>query len=238
MRYELFYWPEIPGRGEFLRLAFEDAGADYVDVCRKESGMRAMMRMLASRRSGELPFAPPFVRAGKQVIGQTANILHALAPRLGLAPVNDAARAWAHQLQLTLIDLLDEVHHTHHPVSTELYYEQQKSAAKRCADLFRRRRLPKYLDYFEQVLARNGASERHLVGARHSYVDLSMFQMIEGLRYAFPRAMHRLERTLPRVLALHERVRVRPGIAAYLASPRRIGFNEDGIFRRYRSLDA
>jgi glutathione S-transferase len=237
MRYELYYWPGIPGRGEFIRLALEDAGADYVDACRKAGGMQAMMRMLEGARAGEPPFAPPFLKAGRRVIAQTANILQFLGPRLGLAPSGETARLWAHQLELTLIDLLDEVHDTHHPVSGALYYEQQKPAAKRCAELFRRQRLPKYLGYFERVLARAAAGRACLVGGRHSYVDLSMFQMIEGLRYAFPRAMRRLEPKHPRLLALHERVRTRARIAAYLASPRRLAFNESGIFRHYPALD-
>jgi len=237
MRYELYYWPEIPGRGEFIRLALEDAGADYLDACRRPSGMQAMMRMLESRRAGEPPFAPPFLKAGREVIGQTANVLQYLGPRLGLAPAGEPARRWAHQLELTLIDLLDEVHDTHHPVSGSLYYEQQKAAARRTAQLFRRARLPKFLGYFERILARSPAGRACLVGGRHSYVDLSMFQMIEGLGYAFPRAMRRLERRHPRLIALHERVRARPRIAAYLASPRRLAFNQWGIFRRYPALD-
>lgn len=237
MRYELYYWPGIPGRGEFIRLAFEDAGADYVDACRTEAGMRAMMRMLESRQIGQPPFAPPFLKAGKQVIAQTANILQFVGPRLGLAPASEAGRLWAHQLELTLIDLLDEVHDTHHPISSALYYEQQKPAAKRRAAHFRRERLPKYLGYFEEVLAGGPAGRTCLVAGRHSYVDLSMFQMIEGLHYAFPKAMRRLEPRHPRLGALHARVQSRPRIAAYLASPRRLAFNESGIFRRYPALD-
>jgi glutathione S-transferase len=238
MRYELYYWPEIPGRGEFIRLALEDAGADYLDACRRSTGMEAMLRMLESARADRPPFAPPFLKAGRRVIAQTANILQYLGPRLGLAPAGAAGRLWAHQLELTLIDLLDEVHDTHHPISSALYYEEQRPAAKRRAELFRRERLPKYLGYFERVLARSPGARACLAGGRHSYVDLSMFQMVEGLRYAFPRAMRRLERRYPRLVALHERVRTRPRIAAYLASPRRIAFNESGIFRRYPELDA
>jgi glutathione S-transferase len=237
MRYELYYWPEIQGRGEFVRLALEAASADYVDVARaRKGGVAAMMRLMERRT--EPPFAPPFLKAGRRVIAQTANILQYLGPRLGLAPAGAAGRLWAHQLELTLIDLLDEVHDTHHPISSALYYEEQRPAAKRRAELFRRERLPKYLGYFERVLARSPGARACLAGGRHSYVDLSMFQMVEGLRYAFPRAMRRLERRYPRLVALHERVRTRPRIAAYLASPRRIAFNESGIFRRYPELDA
>jgi glutathione S-transferase len=240
MRYELCYWPEIQGRGEFVRLALEEAGADYVDVARMRGrgmGVPALMRFLEGPAVRQPPFAPPFLKAGKQVIGQTANILLFLGPRLGLVPRAEADRLWVHQLQLTIIDLLDEVHDTHHPIASGLYYEDQKPAAKRRAADFIRSRLPKYLGYFEQVLARNRPGGRYMVGGRLTYVDLSTFQVVEGLRYAFPRAMARREWRYPRVIALHDRVAVRPRIAAYLASERRIPFNESGIFRHYPELD-
>ena len=70
-----------------------------------------------------------------------------------------------------------------------------------------------------------------------TYADLSLFQMLEGLRYAFPNAMKRQEKKMPRALALLERVARRPRIAAYFASKRRIPFNEQGIFRYYKELD-
>jgi len=238
MRYELYYWPSIQGRGEFVRLALEEAGADYVDVARKGAGMNAMLRLLDGTSVDHPPFAPPFLKAGEQLIGQTANILLFLGTRHGLAPKPESGRLWAHQLQLTIADLVQEVHDTHHPISGGLYYEDQRPAARRRAEAFRKERAPKYLGYFEQVLAQNPAGDRHLVGARLSYPDLSLFQIVAGLRYAFPRAMARLERKLPRVVALHDRVAARPRIAAYLASDRRIAFNNDGIFRRYKELDA
>jgi len=238
MRYELYYWPSIQGRGEFVRLALEEAGADYVDVARKGAGMNAMLRLLDGTSVDHPPFAPPFLKAGEQLIGQTANILLFLGTRHGLAPKPESGRLWAHQLQLTIADLVQEVHDTHHPISGGLYYEDQRPAARRRAEAFRKERAPKYLGYFEQVLAQNPAGDRHLVGARLSYPDLSLFQIVAGLRYAFPRAMARLERKLPRVVALHDRVATRPRIAAYLASDRRIAFNNDGIFRRYKELDA
>ncbi|HEV8343952.1 MAG TPA: glutathione S-transferase [Candidatus Binatia bacterium] len=239
MRYELYYWPEIQGRGEFVRLALEDTGADYVDVARlpKRGGVTALMRFLENRSVEHPPFAPPFLKAGKLVIAQTANILLFLAPRLGLVPKTEASRLWAHQLQLTIADWVVEVHDTHHPISGGLYYEEQKREAMRRAADFREERLPKFLDYFERILKRNSKGTACLVGKAVSYVDLSMFQMIEGLRYAFPNAMARLEPTHPRLVALHDRISTRPRLAAYLKSPRRIPFNQQGIFRHYPELD-
>src|SRR5512134_1776383 len=178
MRYELYYWPEIQGRGEFVRLALEEAGADYVDVARSRKGGVAEMMRLMERRT-EPPFAPPFLKAGKRVVAQTANILHFLGPRLGLAPRAEGGRLWAHQLQLTVTDFVAETHDTHHPIASSLYYEDQRPEAKRRAALFVRERLPKYLGYFERALAASGA--RWILGARLSYVDLSMFQVVAGL---------------------------------------------------------
>ncbi len=238
MHYELYYWPEIQGRGEFVRLALEEAGADYVDVARlPRRGMARLMRFLESRPVKRPPFAPPFLKAGRLVIGQTANILLFLGPRLGLAPKDEAGRLWAHQLQLTIADWLVEAHDSHHPISGGLYYEEQKREARRRARDFREERLPKFLDYFEQLLKRNPKEAGYFLGKRISYVDLSMFQMIEGLRYAFPRAMARQERAHPRLVALHDRVAARPRIAAYLKSERRLPFNQMDIFRHYPELD-
>ena len=241
MRYELYYWPTIQGRGEFVRLALEAADADYIDVARmperRGMGVPALMRMLEKAPAGRLPFAPPILKAGKDVIAQTANILFYLGPRLGLVPKAEATRLWAHQLQLTVADLVAEVHEVHHPVGASLYYEDQKREAKRRAENFRKERLPKFLGYFERVLEANPRGNRYMVGAALSYVDLSMFQIIAGLDYAFPRAMRRLRRKHRRLIALHERVMERPRIAAYLASERRIPFNTEGIFRHYPELD-
>jgi len=238
MRYELYYWPGIQGRGEFIRLALEEAGADYVDVARlPQRGVPALMRVLKNRSHRYPPFAPPFLKAGKLVIGQTANILHFLGPCLGLAPKNEAGRLWAHQLQLTIADWVAEVHETHHPISGGLYYEDQKSEAKRRAANFTAERLPKYLDYFERILKRSPKGTGYLLGKTVSYVDLSVFQMIAGLRYAFPRAMARLEPKYPRSVALYDRVSSRPRIAAYIRSPRRLPFNQQDVFRHYPELD-
>lgn len=235
MRYELYYWPEIQGRGEFVRLALEEGGADYVDVARRAGGTSAMLSLLGGKRIERPPYAPPFLKAGKAIVGQTANILQFLGPRLGLAPRGEAARLWLHQVQLTIGDLVKEIHDTHHPISSQLYYEDQKAVAKRATGLFWRHRAPKYLGYFEMLLKHSGGP--YLLGRKVSYADLSLFQIVAGLRHAFPKRMKRFERDVPRLAALHDKVAARPRVRAYLASKRRIAFNEMGIFRRYRELD-
>lgn len=237
---ELYYWPGIQGRGEFVRLALEDVGSAYVDVApASKHGLAAMQRFLDGEEPGALPFAPPFVKVGKVVVSQTANILAYLAPRLRLVPDDTALRAEANQIQLTLADFVGEAHDTHHPIAGGLYYEDQKAAAKRRARNFVDERMPKYLGWLERVLARNHKSGgRWLVGADRTYVDLSTFQVVEGLRYAFPNALAHLAAKLPRVLALRDRVAERPRIVAYLKSKRRQPFNQMGIFRHYPELDA
>ena len=241
MPYQLHYWPSIQGRGEFVRLALEQAGAEYVDVAREPAGsgmgVPALMRWLETETTATPPYAPPFLKAGDQVIAQTANILLFLGARHDLAPVDEAGRLWAHQLQLTIADLVTEAHDTHHPIAGSLYYEDQKPAAKRCAAVFRKERLPGFLDYFERVLRCNPHGSRHMAGDTLSYVDLSMFQVMAGLRYAFPRAMARLQDGYPLLVALSERVAALPRIAAYLASKRRLRFNRQDIFRHYPELD-
>jgi glutathione S-transferase len=235
--YELYYWPTIQGRGEFVRLALEEAGVPYVDVARQKKGMPAMMASIDPSKEEHPSFAPPVLRAGELLVGQTANILMFIGARHGLAPRAEAGRLWCNQLQLTIADIVNEAHDTHHPISTNLYYEDQKKEAKARAKDFCAARIPKYLDYFEQVLQHNPGRGRYMVGSRISYVDLSIFQLISGLRYAFPKAMAKLEPQWPGLVALHAMVAARPNIAAYLASKRRIAFNEDGIFRYYPELE-
>jgi glutathione S-transferase len=234
MRYQLYYWPEIQGRGEFVRLALEDAGAAYDDVARKSGGVDKMMAPM-NGRDKHPPFAPPFLKAGKLVVAQTADILFYLGPRLKLAPRGEAGRLWLHQLQLTVTDFVKEIHDTHHPLGAEFYYEDAKPEARRFTQNFLRQRAPKYLGYFETVLEKSGGP--YTLGRKVSYMDLSLFQLIEGLRYAFPKAMARIERKVPRVVAVHDLVGERARIKKYLASPRRIAFNESGIFRHYPELD-
>jgi len=235
MRYQLFYWPDIQGRGEFVRLALEDAGASYEDVARKPGGVDRMMTMMEGARDKRPPFAPPFLKAGKLVIAQVAEILFYLGPRLKLAPRGEADRLWLHQLQLTVTDFVKEIHDTHHPLGGELYYEDAKPEAKRYTENFLSARAPKYLGYFETVLKKSGGT--YALGRKATYMDLSLFQLIEGLRYAFPNAMKRIEREVPRVVAVRDRMAERKRIKDYLASPRRIPFNESGIFRHYPELD-
>ena len=235
MRYQLYYWPTIQGRGEFVRLALEDAGASYTDVCRGKDGVATMMRMMDGKGVATAPYAPPFLKAGKMVIGQSANILLFLGARHGLAPKAEAGRLWVHQLQLTVTDFVKEIHDTHHPIASSLYYEDQKAEAKRYTVLHLKERAPKYLGYFERVIAKSRGP--YLLGRRLCYVDLSLFQLISGLRYAFPNATPAIEKKVPRVIEVHDRVIARPNIERYLNSKRRIPFNESGIFRHYAELD-
>src|SRR5512138_1274763 len=240
--YQLLYWPGLQGRGEFVRLAFEDAGVPYDDVGRmpeqEGGGAGAVTRLLEEPGPWLTPVGPPALRHGKVLVAQTAAILQWLAPRIGLVPRDEASRLRAHQLQLTIADLVAEAHGVHHPVASSLYYEDQKPEAKRAAAAFVRDRIPKFLAYLERAFGSNRAGRgRWLVGRGLSYPDLSAFQVVAGLRYAFPRAMARHERRLPRLVALHDRVAALPRIAAYLASERRVPFNEGGIFRRYPELD-
>lgn len=235
MRYELYYWPQIQGRGEFIRLALEEAGADYADVARQPGGEDEMVRLMQAPGAKTPAFAPPILKAGKLIIAQTANILLYLGDRLALAPTSESGRLWVHQLQLTIADLVLEIHDTHHPIGSGLYYEEQKpEAARRAAD-FRAHRAPKFFDYFERVL--EGSGGPYLTGRRATYADLSLFQMVDGMRYAFPLLSKRLARKHPRMVELHARVASRPRIAAYLKSGRRIPFNELGLFRAYPELD-
>lgn len=241
MIYELYYWPGIQGRGEFIRLALEEAGAEYVDFAlvpeEKGGGVAALERFLEGETVERPPFAPPFLKAGRLLIGQTANILLFLGGRLDLAPRDAASKLWTHQLQLTISDFIVEIHDTHHPIGGGLYYQEQKAAAKRRSKDFLANRLPKFLDYFERVLRHNPAGGPGMVGERISYVDLSMAQVIAGLRYAFPSASRKVLRACPRLRGLHDEVFARPRIKRYVASGRRLNFNNDDIFRRYPELD-
>jgi glutathione S-transferase len=240
MPYELYYWPGIQGRGEFVRLALEAAGEAYVDVARERGagrGMKAMMSMLDGAAAPQTPFAPPFLRDGGVVVSHAANILHYLGPKLGLAPKDESGRIFAHGLQLTMTDLVADVHDTHHPISTNLYFEDQKKEAKARSTAFLQHRVPKYLGYFERVVNGNPAGPAYAVGRDLTTVDLSLFQIWAGMGYAFPQAFADAGKLYPALAALIASVAEIPNVAAYLASDRRIPFNESGIFRHYPELD-
>jgi glutathione S-transferase len=238
MTLELYYWPGLPGRGEFVRLALEQAGAPYVDLVRDTPGGMAALTKIMEEEKATPPFAPPFLKDGKHVIGQTAAILLHLGDKLDLAPRDAFRRLWVHQMQLTIADAVAEVHNVHHPITASAYYEDQKPEARRAAKAFRGDRISQFLGWFERILSNDERGGKWLAGRSVSYADLSLFHLVEGMRYAFPKAMKRHEPDLPRVVALAEAVRNLPNIAAYLKSPRRLAFNEDGIFRHYPELDA
>jgi glutathione S-transferase len=237
MTYELYYWPGLQGRGEFVRLALEEAGADYIDVARKRNAETMLLSFFERADISHPSFAPPFLKDGYLVIGQTAAILLYLGDRHDLAPKDAASRLWAHQIQLTIADLVSEAHDSHHPLGANLYYEEQKPEALRRAKGFREERIQKYFDWFETILARNRDGDAHLVGNALSYADLSLFQVIEGLLYAFPKKTRAVLAETPRVARLRMTVAQRPRICAYLASDRRVKFDEQGIFRHYPELD-
>lgn len=240
MKYELIYWPTIQGRGEFVRLALEEGGAEYTDSAlmpEPEGGFAGVTATLGDLSNPRPPFAPPILRAGRRMIAQTANILLFLGTRLNLAPRDESGRLWTHQLQLTVMDFAGEIHDAHHPISVALYYEQQKAPAKRRTKHLLDERIPKYLGYFEQVVQRNSERGGWLAGSRLSYADLSVAQIVAGLKYAFPRRMRREMRDHARLQSIHDRVFARRRIKAYVASGRRTPFNEFGLFRHYRELD-
>ena len=234
MSYDLWYWPGIQGRGEFVRLVLEGAGIAYRDRAR-EDGAEALVRDLAARE-GFKPFAPPYIVDGAFATAQVAHILAWLTDRHALGSGDLATDLQLIQLQLTVTDLVAEVHDVHHPVGADKYYHEQKNEALRAAASFCNARLPKYLGHFEGAL---GVTEGPFVlGAKWSPIDTSLFQLVEGLTYAFPQRMAALKPDYPRLHAVRDAVARIDRIAAYLASDRRIAFNEDGIFRHYPELDA
>lgn len=241
MTYQLYYWDGLQGRGEFVRLALEEARADYVEVARGDEkqglGTGEMIAVMNSKSDECPPFAPPFLQDGDLIVSQTANILFYLGPKLNLAPRVESLRYLANGLQLTIADMVTEAHDTHHPLASGQYYEEQKEAAKIRATDFIDHRLPKFMRYFERVLKQNPGGDRYMAGDALTYVDLSMFQLIDGLHYAFPRAMKHFGEHYPRLAALHDAVLARPNIAAYLASERRLPYNETCVFRHYPELD-
>ena len=232
MTLQLWYWPDIPGRGEFIRVALEAAEVEYADMAR-EKGAEALLEDMASR-SGIAPLAPPYIIDGDLCLGQTAHILAVLADRYGFGAGELATDLQLIQLQLDVSDIVAEVHAVHHPISGALYYRDQMDAAYEAAQHFRETRIPKYLDHFEQALAVNCGP--CVLGDHWTHVDTSLFQLLEGLDYMFPSRMAELD--YPRLALCREAVMEIDGIDAYLGSERRLAFNEDGLFRHYPELDA
>jgi glutathione S-transferase len=230
MTYELWYWPGIPGRGEFVRLSLEAGGIDYIDQAFEHP--EALSDDMAERIPE--PFAPPYLVAGDLVIAQVANILLFLGGEHGLAPKDKAGRYFAHQVELTITDMVAEAHDTHHPVELMSYYEEQKTEAKRRAADFRANRIPKFGGWFERALERSAGD--WVTGQAWCYADLSLFQLIDGLRFAFPKRMKALEGDWPKLTALYDRVAKLPELQDYLGSDRRQA-HSDGIFRHYPELD-
>ena len=234
MSYQLWYWPSLQGRGEFVRLPMEAAGITYEDRARVEDGEHALLADMDARQ-GRIPFAPPYLVNDGLVIAQVANILMYLGERHGVAPSNIADRLWLNEVQLTIADMVAEVHDVHHPVAMMAYYDEQKPEAARAARQFREERMPKFLGYFERAVDANPGD--WIIDHRWTYVDTSLFQLVEGLRYMFPKRMAAIESDYPGVIRIHDLVAELPGIRAYLKSERRLAFNQDGIFRHYKALD-
>jgi glutathione S-transferase len=234
MAYRLWYWPTIQGRGEFVRLPLEAAGIAYHDCAREKRAEALIANMASHDRHG--PFAPPYLELDGMIVAQVANILMFLGERHELAPSNMADRLWLNELQLTVSDFVAEVHNVHHPISMSSYYEDQKDAAIEASKDFRAERIPKFLGYFEAAL--NAHVGDWLIDHRWTYVETSLFQIVEGLRYMFPRRMAAIEGDYPSLIRVHGQIADLPGIRAYLKTDRRIPFNTDGIFRHYPELDA
>lgn len=245
--YELIYWPGIPGRGEHIRLALEEAGATYTDSAHQKDGINSVLSQIDAKNLGDAsnppPLAPPILKHGDLLISQTSNILMYLAPRLGLVPSaeeDEDAIYKINALALTALDgLSNEPHDCHHPVATSLYYEDQKTESKRKSQDYIANRLPKFLGYFERVLQGEASKGgKWLYGGNFTYADLVLYQCLDGVKFAFPNATKRIEKEgkFGKVFELHRAVQERPKIKEYLASERRQKYSQ-GIYRHYPELD-
>ena len=242
MSYDLYYWPMIPGRGEYVRIVLEAGEADYRDVARlpesEGGGMDAMAAFMQGEGSRFIPFAPPFLVDGDVVVPQSSLGAAYAGEKLGLAPDGEVERQFARAVAVTTADLVAEAHDVHHPVGSGLYYEDQKAEARRRAEGFREERIPKFLGWYESLLANNPSGSDFLVGKAMTYADLGLFHTVAGLYYAFPRRMAAIEAEYANIAELVAKVTAVPSVAAYLRSERRLAFNESGIFRHYPELDA
>ncbi|KAH7124233.1 glutathione transferase [Dactylonectria macrodidyma] len=246
--YDLIYWPTVPGRGEAVRLMLEEAGASYTDTAVEENCIELVMAQTSKTNTGDAsnppPFAPPILKHGNLLIHQLPNILQYLSTRLGLAPTYDDENNGifhVNQLALTALDgLSNEAHDVHHPISVDFYYEDQKEAAKKRAENYIDSRLPKFIGYFERVLKGEASGEGPwLYGGALSYADLVLFQCIDGLKFAFPKALAKMEESkeYEGVFKLYGAVKERPRIKEYLASDRRLKYG-NGLWRHYPELDS
>ncbi|UKZ79166.1 hypothetical protein TrVFT333_006916 [Trichoderma virens FT-333] len=225
--YELIYWPGIPGRGEVVRLLFEDAGVAYIDTAKGDNAVPTTLSYMDSSNLGDEKnppvFAPPVLKHGELVINQLSNILLYLAPKLGLGPASGDGVYHLNSIALTILDgLCVEVHDTHHPIATHKYYEDQKEEAKLRAKAFREERLPKYLTYVQRLLDAKTSGEGCL----------------DGTKFAFPQTVEKLKKSgkYDGVFKLYDAVKERPNIKAYLESDKRIDYS-DGIWRHYPELE-
>ncbi len=241
MGYELYYHASIQGRGEFVRLALEEGGASYTDIGRQLAeqggGQQAVLAMMGDAGGDRPPFAPPILKDGDYLVSHTANILMYVGNHIGLAPADEQQRHWLHGLQLTITDFIKDVHDTHHPLSNALFYEEQKDEAAAANEKFHELRVPKYFGYFEIVIARNSSASGWLVGDALSYGDTSIYHLVEGMNYAWPKRWASVAGNYPGMCQIRNRVAARPNIQSYLASERRIPFNTNGVFRHYPELD-
>ncbi|KAL1639271.1 hypothetical protein SLS58_008113 [Diplodia intermedia] len=251
--YELLYHPGIPGRGEYIRLVLEAAGTPYSEPAREKgkAGYDAVLATCSPSSTGDADgnppvFAPPALRvpgAGRDgkalVIAQTPNIIQYLAPKVGLAPADEADALHASQIMLTALDLSNETHDSHHPIAVSLYYEDQKDAAKQRAKDFRENRIPKFFSYFERSLKGNEESGggKYLVGDKLTHADTTVWQVIDGLLFAFPKELEARKEEFPLIFGkFYPGIKEEKGLKEYLASDRRLKYSQ-GLYRHYPELD-
>ena len=246
--YHLIYWPGIPGRGEHVRLALEQAGAEYTDTAHVEDGIKTVSSQISKENKGDSinppPLAPPILKHGEYTISQTPNILLYLGTKLGLAPTTEEDPVGIYhvnELTLTALDgLSNEPHDVHHPIAVAEYYENQKEEAAKKAKDYRENRLPKFFEYFERVLSGDASKGgEYLYGGQLTYADLVLFQTVDGVSFAFPRRVGSLKKSgdYDKVFALYDRVKALEKIKAYLESDRSQEYSM-GIYRHYPELDA
>ncbi|KAK4058824.1 hypothetical protein OIO90_000270 [Microbotryomycetes sp. JL221] len=249
--FEVVYHAGIPGRAEFVRLMFEATGVTYRDAP-QEDGQDCIIPYVtgnfADHDKNPLPFAVPVLRHNDVVISQVPNIVLYLSSRLPPidldgestntaqtpAPLHDLSTFhWLEQL-MTILDMNNEVHETHHPIDIRLYYEDQKAEAQKRAQAFREARIPKFLGNFENNIKKHTSG---FLNEKVSPADLALFHMVEGILFAFPERINQVKSEFPHVFKLRDTIKSSRRIQAYINSGRRIPFNNYGIFRHYTELD-